>query len=91
MNVWVWRLGGRRRWQQARRLRPERALVLEEHEALNECGWGFTWRRRDDEDLWDAVQPSSYPEDKPSSGIHAEASTSSKEGTCNNLNSALKQ
>ena len=41
----------------ARGLRPE-ALILEEHEALNRCGRGWTWRRRADCDLWDAVQPS---------------------------------
>ena len=49
---------GARGAQVARGMRPE-ALILEEHEALNECGRGWTWRRRSDVDLWDAVQPSS--------------------------------
>ena len=55
----------------ARRLRPE-ALIYEEHEALNPCGWGYVWRRRDGEDLWDAVQPSSYPDHPPDSSFKGE-------------------
>ena len=43
-------------WKEGRRLRPE-ALILSESEALNECGWGYTWRKRANEDLWDVVQP----------------------------------
>lgn len=49
----------------ARGLRPE-ALILEEHEVLNECGRGYTWRKRPDQDLWDAVQPSSADHPPPS-------------------------
>jgi hypothetical protein len=55
----------------ARRLRPE-ALILEEHEALNECGWGHVWRRRPDADLWDVVQPSSWPDHPPDSSFRGE-------------------
>ena len=51
--------------QIARGLRPE-ALILDEHEALHPCGRGWTWRKRPDEDLWDAVQPSCQ-RDPPSS------------------------
>ena len=69
------RSGGSAAVSVARRLRPE-ALILEqseavdpvdlaEHEALNPCGRGFVWRRRPDEDLWDVVQPSSWPDHKP--------------------------
>jgi hypothetical protein len=66
-------------WKAGKRLRPE-ALILSEEEALNECGRGFVWRKRKDEDLWDVVQPSSYPDNPPSSdldvegimGLHAE-------------------
>ena len=51
----------------ARGLRPE-ALIYEEHEALHPCGFGWTWRKREDQDLWDAVQPSSA-RDPPSSDL----------------------
>ena len=51
-------------WKQARALRPE-AFILEEHEALNPCGWGHVWRQRPDVDLWDAVQPNQWPDDPP--------------------------
>jgi len=44
---------------------------LEEHEALNECGRGYVWHKRDLEDLWDVVQPSHWPEDPPSSSLNA--------------------
>ena len=54
----------------ARRLRPD-ALILQKHEALNPCGWGFTWRKRTDEDLWDVVQPSSQS-DPPNSSFNGE-------------------
>ena len=55
----------------ARRLRPE-ALILVEREALNPCGFGYVWRRRANEDLWDVVQPSSYPDHKPDSSFNGE-------------------
>ena len=57
-------------WKAARSIRPE-ALILEEHEALNECGWGYIWRKRPQEDLWDAVQPSCWPEHPPDTSIDA--------------------
>ena len=59
---------GKNGWKVARRLRPE-ALILEEHEALNPCGRGYVWRKRVDADLWDAVQPSSWPDDTPDTSI----------------------
>ena len=52
----------------ARRLRPE-AVILKEHEALHKCGWGHVWRKRPNEDLWDVVQPSSWPDHKPDSSF----------------------
>ena len=55
-------------WKHAKSARPE-ALILEEHEALNPCARGYVWRKRADRDLWDAVQPSSWPEDPPQSSI----------------------
>lgn len=60
-------------WRVARKLRPT-PVAFSESEALNECGWGFAWRRRDaqahltQEALWDAVRPSSYPHDQPCAG-----------------------
>ena len=54
----------------ARKIRPE-ALILEQHEALNPCGWGYTWRKQRDVDLWDVVQPSSWPHDPPSCSLDA--------------------
>ena len=60
-------------WRVARKLRPT-PVAFSEAEALNECGWGFAWRRRDaqapltQESLWDAVRPSSYPHDQPCAG-----------------------
>ena len=51
--------------------RPE-PLIYEEHEALNECGWGYTWRKRPHEDLWDVVQPSSWPDDPPDGALAVE-------------------
>ena len=65
--------GGADGWRVARKLRPT-PTAFSEAEALNECGWGFAWRRRDaqapltQEALWDAVQPSSYPHDQPCAG-----------------------
>ena len=55
---------GPQAWAVAKSLRPA-ALVLEEHEALNECGWGHTWRKQPSVDLWHVVQPSSWPNDPP--------------------------
>ena len=55
----------------AKRLRPE-ALILEQHQTLNSCGWGYTWQKRPEEDLWDVVQPSSWPDDPPSTSLDAE-------------------
>jgi hypothetical protein len=60
-------------WRVARKLRPT-PVAFSEAEALNECGWGFAWRRRDaqapltQEALWDAIRPSSYPHDQPCAG-----------------------
>ena len=62
---------GEHGWRHARQLRPE-ALILTEQEALNECGWGYVWRKRADADLWDVVQPSVWPSNKPNSGLDAE-------------------
>ena len=56
-------------WKQARSARPE-ALIYEEHEALNKCGWGWVWRKRLDEDRWDPVQPSIWPDDPPDTSIN---------------------
>ena len=56
-------------WKEGRQLRPE-ALILSESEALNECGWGYTWKKRANEDLWDVVQPSCYPEDPPDTTLN---------------------
>ena len=72
-------LRGTNGWREASRLRPE-PKHWSEREAMNECGWGYTWRRKAD-GLWHAVQPSSHPEvfreqfedDKPeSNSIHVE-------------------
>ena len=60
-------------WRVARKLRPT-PVAFSETEALNECGSGFAWRRRDaqapltQDALWDAVLPSSYPHDQPCAG-----------------------
>ena len=62
---------GKQGWAVAKRLRPE-ALILEEHEALNPCGYGYTWRKRADEDLWDAVQPSSWPDSPPDCSLNVQ-------------------
>ena len=51
-------------WAVAKSLRPD-ALVLEEHEALHECGWGHTWQKQPAVDLWHVVQPSSWPSSPP--------------------------
>ena len=65
--------GGANGWRVARKLRPT-PMAFSEAEALNECGWGFAWRRRDaqapltQESLWDAIRPSSYPNDQPCAG-----------------------
>ena len=65
--------GGVNGWRVARKLRPV-PVAFSETEALNECGWGFAWRRRDpqaplsQEALWDVVLPSSYPNDQPCAG-----------------------
>ena len=59
-------------WQAAKRFREEPGLiplVYSEQQALNQCGWGHVWRRRENEDLWDAVQPSSWPEDPPDTSL----------------------
>ena len=63
---------GKDGWKQARSARPE-ALIFEEHEALNECGWGWVWRKRPAINLWDPVQPSIWPEDPPETSINVEA------------------
>ena len=62
---------GEQGWRHAKRLRPQ-ALILEEHEALNECGRGHVWAKRADEDMWDVVQPSSWPLDPPSCTLDPE-------------------
>jgi hypothetical protein len=54
----------------ARKLRPE-ALILSAEETLNPCGRGWVWKRRADEDLWDAVRPSSV-DDPPDSSFKGE-------------------
>ena len=59
---------GSKGWQVAKGLRED-PLVYTEREALNECGWGHVWRRRDNEDLWDVVQPSRWPEDPPDTDL----------------------
>ena len=57
-------------WRAARALRPAPEIFTEE-EALNPCGFGFAWRRVDpsspliDESVWEAVLPSSWPDDPP--------------------------
>ena len=51
-------------WAVAKSLRPD-AFVLEEHEALNECGWGYTWQKQPSVDLWHVLQPSSWPDSPP--------------------------
>ena len=53
-------------WRVARDLRPE-SIILSEQEALNPCGWGWTWLRQED-GLWHAITPSIYPEDPPLGG-----------------------
>ena len=60
---------GRKGWAAAKRLRPA-ALILEEEEALNPCGRGYTWSKRDGVDLWDVVQPSSWPDSPPDGSIN---------------------
>ena len=55
----------------AKRLRPE-VLILTEEETLNPCGRGFTWQKLPDVDLWDVVQPSSWPDHKPACSLDAE-------------------
>ena len=55
---------GPQAWAVAKSLRPA-AFVLEEHEALNECGWGHTWQKQPLVDLWHVVQPSSWPHSPP--------------------------
>ena len=58
-------------WQAARSLRPE-AITWSEHEAINECGWGYTWRYNLEAKLWYAVEPSRLPENPPDSSIDVE-------------------
>ena len=58
-------------WKTARALRPE-ALILEQRECLNSCGFGFTWQQGGD-NLWRAMQPSSWPDDPPDTDIKPEA------------------
>ena len=58
-------------WQAARSLRPE-AITWSEHEAINECGWGYTWRYNLEAKLWYAVEPSRLPEKPPDSSIDVE-------------------
>ena len=57
-------------WHVAKRLRPG-SIVLSEAEALNECGWGYRFRKRSD-GLWHAVVPSSFPSNPPNTTIHAQ-------------------
>ena len=59
----------RRGWRAAKAIRPE-AYILTEEEALHPCGRGWTWQQREGVDLWDAVQPSRWPEDPPDSRIN---------------------
>ena len=68
---------GENGWRIAKELRPQ-ALVFEEHEALNPCGFGFAWERADPhlplspQSLWRAIVPSSWPEDPPEpDALHA--------------------
>ena len=55
-------------WRVARDLRPP-SIVWSEHEALNECGWGFRWRFNIVDRLWHAVTGSSSPHNPPPSSI----------------------
>ena len=54
-------LRGNNGWREASKLRPTPKYYSEE-EAINPCGWGFIWRYDKSDELWHAVQPSSYPE-----------------------------
>ena len=49
-------------WRVARGLRPE-PLIYTHEEALNPCGRGFSWLQREGVEVWDAVMPSSWPDD----------------------------
>lgn len=59
---------GPRGAQLARRLRPE-AIVIHEAEGVYPCGRGWVWRKDPDQDLWHAVQPSSWPHHPPDSSF----------------------
>ena len=63
-------LKGKDGWRVARDLRPE-AHVWTEQEALNPCGWGFTWRFNKKDNLWHAVTASSFPDKPPQTSINA--------------------
>ena len=54
-------------WRVARGKRPE-SVILTEQEALNPCGWGWTWHRSELDGMWHAILPSVYPEDPPERG-----------------------
>ena len=64
---------GEHGWRVARDLRPD-PLIYDEHEALNLCGHGFAWARVQpelpltDDSLWEAILPSSWPDDPPQPG-----------------------
>ena len=64
-------LRGANGWQAAKGLRPT-PLYYTESEALNACGRGYTWRKRAEEDLWDVVQPSSWPHNPPHTSLNVQ-------------------
>lgn len=59
---------GEQGWRIARDLRPV-PLIFTEQQALNPCGWGFTWRYSQADQLWHAVTASFFPDKPPQSSI----------------------
>ena len=66
---------GSQGWRAARSIRPA-PIIFTEAEALHPCGFGFAWQRVDPllpltaESMWQAVMPSSWPDDPPRPNAH---------------------
>ena len=63
----------RGRWKWARDHRPAPLAATEEDCLCPDVPRGWSWQRRNDQDMWDPVRPSSWPEDPPDTELDIEA------------------
>ena len=63
----------RGRWKWARDHRPAPLVASEEQCFCPETPKGWSWKKRAGRDLWDAIMPSSWPDDPPDFQLNASA------------------